>query len=49
MDDKYGDVDGIYEIGDILPDAAIAKYAIMLSLLHRIHIGYLKIENLDKG
>lgn len=52
IDDKYGvDVDDIYEIADILPDAVKEQYAIRLSpsaqnITDELHVGYLKLEQL---
>jgi len=52
IDDKYGiDVDDIYEIADILPDAVKEKYAIRLcpstqNIKDELHVGYLKLEKL---
>ncbi len=52
VDDKYGiDVDDLYEIEDILPGNAKAKYCIQLSsssqnTADELHIGYLKIDKL---
>ncbi|HEX5150422.1 MAG TPA: DUF1543 domain-containing protein [Parafilimonas sp.] len=52
IDDKYGiDVDDLYEIEDIFPEAIKNKYAISLSyakdaIPDELHIGYVKIDKL---
>ncbi len=55
IDDKYGiDVDDIYAIKDILPSAMKSKYYISIQAAStdvaddEIHLGYFKIENVDK-
>lgn len=52
IDDKYGvDVDDVYEIEDILPDAVKEKYSIVLSpsdsvANDELHLGYFKLDKL---
>lgn len=52
IDDKYGvDVDDIYEIGDILPQAVKEKFALVLTPAlqkaeDKLHTGYLKLGKL---
>jgi hypothetical protein len=55
VDDKYGvDVDDVFEIKDILPAAAKQKYSLQITPAEpgqpddQIHLGYFKLDNVDK-